>query len=217
MAAMSASPVVAFASQKGGVGKSTLALGLAAHLADSGAKALLVDVDPQATAYDVSHAMTSSPGYEVAAETDPGMLEKLAAIDGRDMIIVDTPGSLEGRSVLATVIRHTDLIVIPYPHSTAAIGPTVRTAAYVREHGGRCAALVNNVDARLGRAFIHAAWATLDAAGVPYFRTSVRRYIAWEHAMSAGQTIMDYRGGQSASARSDLAQVAEEIRARVVS
>lgn len=215
MAAMSASPVVAFASQKGGVGKSTLALGLAAHIAAEGGKALLVDVDPQATCYDVSHAMTAAPGYEVASETDPGKLEAIAAIGNRDMIIVDTPGSLEGQSVLETVIKHADLIVIPYPHSTAAIGPTVRTAAYIRDHGGTCSALVNNVDPRLGRAFIHAAWATLDSAGVPYLRTSVRRYMAWEHAMSAGEPITVYRGGYAASARSDLGQVADEIRALI--
>ena len=70
-ARMSDSPVVAIMSGKGGVGKSTIALGLSAYTAQTHGSALLVDCDPQATAYEVTELL-DEPGYEVVHELDSG-------------------------------------------------------------------------------------------------------------------------------------------------
>ncbi|MCW3063850.1 MAG: chromosome partitioning protein [Solirubrobacterales bacterium] len=42
--------IYAFANQKGGVGKTTITLGVAAALVGRGARVLLIDLDPQASA-----------------------------------------------------------------------------------------------------------------------------------------------------------------------
>lgn len=69
--------IYAFANQKGGVGKTTVTLGLAAALARSGVRTLVVDLDPQASAtrvvdvdvsdrVSVADAMLEPAGYALA-------------------------------------------------------------------------------------------------------------------------------------------------------
>lgn len=70
--------VVAIVNQKGGVGKSTTAINLAAYLAGSGEKILMVDMDPQGNA---TSGLGVSPGpngcmYDVLLEGKP--LEQVA-------------------------------------------------------------------------------------------------------------------------------------------
>src|SRR5438309_439896 len=165
--------VIAVMNQKGGVAKTMVALSLAAHTVAAYGRALVVDVDPQANAYDLTRAM-EDPGYEVVHELDPVQLTRIRQLRDFDTILVDCPGSLEGRNVLAEVLDRSTFVIIPYDHQPESVLPTIRTARSVRKSGVPYAAVVTKADPRLGAEFIVDAWNTLEKAGIRHFRTVIR-------------------------------------------
>jgi chromosome partitioning protein len=83
------STIYAIANQKGGVGKTTTAVNVAACIAEAGYATLLVDVDPQANA---------TVGLGIDRTHAPGLYEVLTGESAASSALVET--SIEGLSVL---------------------------------------------------------------------------------------------------------------------
>jgi chromosome partitioning protein len=204
--------IIALASQKGGVGKTTLALGLAATTADSSGRALVVDVDPQGSADEIADAAGDGLPFEFAAEHDPRILGQLRQARDFDTIIVDTPGSLEGQDVLSGVLAAADLVIIPLPPERAALTPTLRTARLAERAGVPYRVVLNLVDPLRGPGPVEAAWAWLEQNRMPYMRSMVRRYVAHTQSQLEGQMITQYRGdGSARKALDDMRRVQAEL------
>jgi len=209
--------VIAVASQKGGVGKTTVAMTFAAAFAHIGYKVLLVDIDPQASAYDMSQLMGDACPYQVVHEVNPAELATLRDIGGVELIFVDCPGHLENAPVLGTVVKSADSVIIPYPHQIAAMQMTVNTVDFVNRaaaEAGRevpCWVLLNNIDAHWGYARIEDAWRTLDQEGIRSFRSYLRAYQAYPDAQALGIPLIEMRGGSMTRVRDNLARVIEDF------
>jgi chromosome partitioning protein len=206
-----ASPwIVALPTQKGGVGKTTLALALAAVTADANGRALVLDVDPQSSSAEMAGRM-GDPGFDFSHEMNPSTLARLRELRQYDMVFIDCPGSLEGDQILSAVLGASDFAVIPFVHDPLAVRPTMRTARLVAEHGVPYKILLNNVDPRLGADEIRNAWELLDSGNLARFRCAVRAYRAFSTALANRQTVIQYRGRYAANVREDVKRVHTEL------
>lgn len=138
--------IVAMANQKGGVGKTTTAINLAAALGSAGKKVLMVDIDPQGNAtgglgvnkreiegstYNLLIADT--PIEKVLLKTKFKNLELLPSninLAGVEIELVELPErTFRLRQALATVRERYDFIIIDCPPSLGLITLNALSAA----------------------------------------------------------------------------------------
>jgi len=120
--------VIVLASQKGGVGKTTLAahLAIAAEAAGDG-RTVLIDTDPQGSLsawWNVREADAPALAPTTIAELPAKLIALEAA--GYRFAIVDTPPAIT--DAIGAVVRSADLVIIPTrpsPHDLRAVGSTV--------------------------------------------------------------------------------------------
>jgi chromosome partitioning protein len=96
-------PIVAVVNQKGGVGKTTVALGLAAAASHRGASVLVVDLDPQANATSGLGVWEPATTVDAAlAADDPGSARRLAVRSAWAMDHGAVPGAQPPSVVAST-------------------------------------------------------------------------------------------------------------------
>ena len=141
--------IIAVANQKGGVGKTTTTINLAASLALSGRRVLLVDIDPQGTLTSgvgqkdktsesgtIYHALTTDPVADLRAFVIPTGLEQLSLVPadrnltGAEIEMV-TLGERESRlrRLLVPLREEYDYIFIDCPPSLGLLTLNALVAA----------------------------------------------------------------------------------------
>jgi chromosome partitioning protein len=104
--------VTAFLHQKGGTGKSTLAIASALALASEGHAVMLVDADPQGTASEWGHRFGRRHGVETHLHIQPNFPSLLAAMRRQwPTVLIDGPPSLS--EVTESILHASDRVIIP--------------------------------------------------------------------------------------------------------
>jgi chromosome partitioning protein len=115
--------IIAVINQKGGVGKTTLAVHLACYLCDQGKRVAFVDADPQRSGE--RWMGRAEPGIEVLTpQTGETVHATLVEADKRfDAIVCDGPPRLN--DVTQVLMYMSDLVIIPVSPSTVDLEATL--------------------------------------------------------------------------------------------
>jgi chromosome partitioning protein len=182
--------VVAVLSQKGGAGKTTLALSLALAAQQTGKVAALVDLDPQATATNWADRRQNQAPVVVSAQ--PARLAhvlKSAKESGAQFVIIDTPPRSEASAMAAA--KAATLILIPCRPAVFDLDTIPTTLELIRLSGNaRIAAILNGVAPTGGER--DQARQFLEGLGIAVCPEVFGYRKAFSHAGAVGQGAQEY-------------------------
>lgn len=182
-------PVIAVISQKGGAGKTTLAIHLAAAAQEAGRVALIVDTDPQATASQWAAWRQDAPP-EVIDSPPPRLAAKVAAAQGQgaELVVIDTPPHAD--SAARAAVEAADLVLIPCRPSAfdlAAIQTTAKLVQLLRKP----AFVVFTAGAPNAPRVYAEAGELVESYGTPACPVMLPDRAAYRHASAGGRTVME--------------------------
>ncbi|KUO56866.1 MAG: cobyrinic acid a,c-diamide synthase [Alphaproteobacteria bacterium BRH_c36] len=124
--------IIGVLQQKGGVGKTTLALNIAAAYAKEGLKVLLVDADPQGSALTWSSVREAPPLFAVVGMPKPTLHKELPAVAADyDLVIID--GAPQVKELVRSAILASDYVLIPVQPSPFDVWSCADIVALVSE------------------------------------------------------------------------------------
>jgi len=210
---MSTGRVITIAQQKGGSGKTTLAVNIAVALTRAGRRVALLDTDPQGslgrwfmtrleTRGDSDLVFSTASAWGVAYECDK--LRRDA-----DVVIVDTPPKADAD--LRPALRAADLVLVPVAVSHLDLWATEGVLDLARREGKPMLVVLNRARSgtRLGTEIAEAA----GGLGADLAATSIGNRVVY--AETLGQGLGALEAPRSAAVTTEIAALLEEVMRRL--
>lgn len=183
--------VVALLAQKGGAGKTSLALALAVEAGSAGQTVVVLDADPQASACRWRDRREAPA--PVVTDVHPSRLPhavEAAAAQGVDLAVIDTPPRSESAALEAA--RAADLTVVPCRPQILDLETIPAAQQLIALAGNPPAVVVLNAVAPRGPRTKQARRA-IAGFGLPVCPHTLGHRAAWGDAGSLGLTVTEYQ------------------------
>jgi chromosome partitioning protein len=202
--------IISIVNQKGGVGKTTLAVNLAGGLAHRSLRVALIDTDPQGSVRQWA-SLTDANTFEVLHKAPFGGKKDIRPLIKRcDHIVIDTPPALGDSSL--TAMRTADLVLIPVGPSPLDIWSSreildlFAQASKRRRKLSGCLLITRRLPrTRIGREAREA----LGFAALPVMETEIFQRVGYVEVMISGQTVMQQ--SPRSEARQEIERLCDEI------
>jgi chromosome partitioning protein len=185
--------IISILNQKGGVGKTTLAVHLATALAQRGMKVLLVDADPQSSSLDWSASREGQPLFPVIGLPKPSLHRDMPAIAADyEAVVIDGPPRVN--ELARSAIMASDLVLVPVQPSPYDVWAaeeiiTLLKEASVFKEKLKSAFVINRkiVNTAIGRDVKEA----LSGYPLPVLKSQIGQRVGFAESAARGQTVLE--------------------------
>jgi chromosome partitioning protein len=185
--------IISILNQKGGVGKTTLAVHIATALAQRGMKVLLVDADPQSSSLDWSASREGEPLFPVIGLPKPSLHRDMPAIAADyEAVVIDGPPRVN--ELARSAIMASDLVLVPVQPSPYDVWAAEEIIGLLKEASVfkeklKSAFVINRkiVNTAIGRDVREA----LSSYPLPVLKSQVGQRVGFAESAGHGQTVLE--------------------------
>ena len=203
--------IISVQNQKGGVGKTTIAVHISHALALRGGRILLVDADPQGSARDWAAARNSDLPFSVVGLDRPTIHRDLPAIaKSYSHVVIDGPPRVS--DLARSAIMASNIVLIPVQPSPYDIWATEKVINLIREASVykdwlKSVFVVNRkiVNTSIGRDVAEA----LSGYQIPVLKSAICQRVAFAESATIGCTVLETEPKGAAAA--EIRALVEEL------